>query len=377
MAPVPGIFWYVPKNFGAELFTYTKCLVRWYGPSRTKPPWPMTLHSVEFDSALAMARSNTQLSKPQCAGLEERTRLTYKYVSFSLLIVQNTALVFTLQHAYRERARSFSTLVVTFLTETLKLVFCVAVLKFRGKSDFAAVVRYAVENIQLAVPAALYTAQTQLLFQGAKCLPPSVFVALSQTKIITTAIFSALLLNTKIFLRQKVSLLLLASGMIAVGHASASNDGQRWDEQENKRLVFRGVLAVVLASVTSGFAGCYLEKIFKENGCIWTRNMQLCFFSLPVTLLAILLCDGSLSSHTALFDGIDRVVCAVVILQAVGGLVVSGVMKFASSILKCYAVSISICLCASISMVYGNEKFDSTKFLGVLTVATAAVIYSS
>ena len=39
---------------------------------------------------------------------------------------------------------------------------------------------------------------------------------------------------------------------------------------------FVGVVAVLVACVSSGFAGVYFEKILKETKqCVWIRNIQL------------------------------------------------------------------------------------------------------
>ena len=56
------------------------------------------------------------------------------------------------------------------------------------------------------------------------------------------------------------------------------------------------MVVVFTAAFTSGFAGAYLEKMYKEAGAkkrsIWFRNAQLAFFSLPVAMIGSVWCDG-------------------------------------------------------------------------------------
>ena len=166
---------------------------------------------------------------------------------------------------------------------------------------------------------------------------------------------------------------LLVSGMIAVGNSEARSNGNV--TECNSECFLKGVTAVLVASLISGFAGCYLERLFKDGGCIWSRNIQLCCFSLPSAILTVVLFDICVPYKNFL-EGVDIVVYTVVALQAVGGLIVSGVMKHANSVLKCYAVSVSICVCAFISVLFGSENGDVTKVCGVVVVAAATLMHS-
>ena len=97
----------------------------------------------------------------------------------------------------------------------------------------------------------------------------------SQSKILTSAFCSALLLGTRIRRKQYAALLVLVCGMIMVQSEegrvqSASSDRVR--EGEN----VRGMVAVLTAAFTSGCAGAYLEKMYREAGArnrsVWFRN---------------------------------------------------------------------------------------------------------
>lgn len=125
-----------------------------------------------------------------------------------------------------------------------------------------------------------------------------------QLKTLTTAMFAVLVLGTKLSVYQWFSLLTLAAGVslaqVPCRRVSSSpptfwSDRERpikaglsvlqWptsNEANSEQKVLTagsklvGLMAVLTACVTSGFAGVYFEKILKESKqTIWVRNIQL------------------------------------------------------------------------------------------------------
>lgn len=132
-----------------------------------------------------------------------------------------------------------------------------------------------------------------------------------QLKILTTALFSVSMLGTKLAVYQWFSLLVLMAGISLVQvpcHSFSSLPSSFWSDRdrpieavltlglpvigllqwptfnkadsEQKILTasstFAGLIAVLMACVSSGFAGVYFEKILKETKqSIWVRNIQL------------------------------------------------------------------------------------------------------
>ena len=136
------------------------------------------------------------------------------------------------------------------------------------------------------------------------------------------------------------------------------------------------------AAFTSGFAGAYLEKMYKEVGAqkrsVWFRNAQLACFSVPVAVIGSWWCDGE-RLREGVFQGYDGVVLLVIALQAVGGLVVAAVLRYAGNVLKCFAVSISICNCALATTVFVNDghNLSVTASLGIALVIGSTFLYSN
>jgi UDP-sugar transporter A1/2/3 len=77
------------------------------------------------------------------------------------------------------------------------------------------------------------------------------------------------------------------------------------------------------------------------------------------------------------FQGYSPVVALVICLQALGGLVVAAVIKYADNILKGFAAALSIVLSSVISYFFLSD-FHPTRYflLGVLLVLASTALYN-
>ncbi|KAB1274396.1 UDP-N-acetylglucosamine transporter [Camelus dromedarius] len=95
------------------------------------------------------------------------------------------------------------------------------------------------------------------------------------------------------------------------------SDSQELDSKElSAGSQFVGLMAVLTACFSSGFAGVYFEKILKETKqSVWIRNIQLGFFGSIFGLMGVYIYDGELVSKNGFFQGYNRLTWIVVILQ--------------------------------------------------------------
>lgn len=291
------------------------------------------------------------------------------------LVVQNTSLVFAMKYAYRKSAPPFHASVVVAASEALKLCMSmvVVVVERQKRSALGRSASWPIFDLQLAVPSLLYIIQNNLLFFAVSRLSPTVYLACTQSKIITTALFSKFLLGTSLRWVQVISLALMTAGMILV---QLPEGRSRFSEGESH---FAGLIAVSGASMTSGFAGVYLERLFKtcdRDVGIFGRNVQLAVFSLPIAIFWSLSDNFQGTWGTDLLQGFDGIIILIIFLQAVGGLIVGAVMKFASSVLKCFSIAASICLSVLISSHLGFHQMNTSLMMGTLLVITSIFMYS-
>lgn len=150
------------------------------------------------------------------------------------------------------------------------------------------------------------------------------------------------------------------------------------DTAKQKQSVLLGLAAVLAASLVSGFAGVYMEKIFKKQRrtSFWISNAQLYTFGMFLGLIGVIYQDGVEISRMGFFHGYDLVVFLVVLFASAGGIIVSLILKYASCITKGFATSCAIVL-SSIVSVYVFDFVPSVLFVvGALSVIVAVLLYS-
>jgi len=124
------------------------------------------------------------------------------------------------------------------------------------------------------IPAGLYTLQNNLLYIALSNLDAATYQVTYQLKILTTALFSVLMLSKKIDSLKWISLVILTVGVSLVQWPSSNSTKTTVDQSFNNKLI--GLSAVITACFSSGFAGVYFEKLLKGSSTgVWVRNIQL------------------------------------------------------------------------------------------------------
>uniref|UniRef100_A0A8D0FB72 Solute carrier family 35 member A2 n=1 Tax=Strix occidentalis caurina TaxID=311401 RepID=A0A8D0FB72_STROC len=166
-----------------------------------------------------------------------------------------------------------------------------------------------------------------------------------QLKILTTALFSVLLLGTSLSRLQWLSLALLFAGvaLVQAEQARATPGSSELASDSPSQSYAVGLAAVAASCLSSGFAGVYFERLLKTTGgSIWVRNVQLGAVGTAVGLAAMVAAEGSAVAALGFFYGYNPAVWAVVVNQAAGGLLVAVVVRYADNILKGFATALSI-----------------------------------
>jgi len=169
--------------------------------------------------------------------------------------------------------------------------------------------------------AAIYTVQKNLLYLAISNLDAAIFQVTYQAKILTTAIFSVLLLGRKLTYIKVAALALLFVG-VAIVQADKVDENSSKSEQEQHRWV--GVLAVLGACCTSGFGGVYFELVLKPRAAtqarvpsVWAKNVQLSTYALIIALATAFAKDGNAIREAGFFQGYSLLVLSVITLEAV------------------------------------------------------------
>jgi UDP-galactose transporter len=232
---------------------------------------------------------------------------------------------------------------------------------------------FAGDSWKLAVPAAMYTLQNSLQYVAVSNLDAATFQVTYQLKILTTAIFSVIMLGRVLSVKKWAALGLLMAGVAIVqlpqyvpesaAEETKAAEAKRWlqaivrrsatyegiGEEEipvmNKSV---GLMAVLIACALSGLAGVTFEKILKQSSStkqasLWIRNCQLSFWSLfPAFFIGVVWVDGANVAKDGFFAGYNWIVWTAIGFQAAGGIIVALVINYADNIAKNFATSLSI-----------------------------------
>jgi UDP-sugar transporter A1/2/3 len=261
------------------------------------------------------------------------------------------------------------------LSEVLKLIICLLIYsKVESKSPGQIVSDiYSSDFWKLLIPAGLYTIQNNLQYLAASTLDAATFQVTYQLKILTTALFSVVLLNRSLSRMKWFSLVILTIGIALVQFPSSN--ALSADSNSSDRIV--GMIAVSCACLISGLAGVYFERILKGSSTsLWIRNIQLSLLSIfPGLLFGVYMIDGQGVTEKGFFYGYNSITWMAIFTQASGGLIVAMVVKYADNILKGFATSLSIVLSSIASMFLFDFHISYTFVIGTSLVIYATYLY--
>ncbi|XP_071103383.1 UDP-N-acetylglucosamine transporter-like [Haliotis cracherodii] len=276
--------------------------------------------------------------------------LSLKVTMLTLLSCANASVVVLTHYVRTRKGAMFSASSAVLMAELLKVGACLLAMFIRRPSTWLSNV-YSItlgglrEWARVAVPAMLYAVQNNLVFFALSNLNSVVFQVTYQLKILTTALFSVLLLQKTLTFTQWLSLMLLFAG-VAVTQIKGDHSRHTPTAHHAESMA---LAAVIGASILSGFASVYFEKILKGGGqSIWERNIQLGIPGALCATVTLLVKDSQYLVDRGFFYGYDSWVWLAILLQSLGGLLVAFVVKVMDNILKTFAMALAILLsCAA------------------------------
>ncbi|XP_060930538.1 UDP-galactose translocator isoform X2 [Limanda limanda] len=306
-----------------------------------------------------------------------------KYVSLVVLVFQNASLILSIRYVRTLPGERFFTTSAVVMAEILKVLTCLLIILLQKRLNVKKTVLFLLDAIvyqykdtlKLSVPSLIYTLQNNLQYIAISNLPAASFQVTYQLKILTTALFSVMMLRKSLSKVQWVSLLLLFAGVAIVQVQQQEGNKEASDGSNQNYMV--GLIAVVISCLSSGFAGVYFEKILKgTSASVWVRNVQLGIFGMALGMLGLWWNDGPAVAERGFMFGYTDMVWCVIFNQAFGGLLVAVVVKYADNILKGFATSFSIIVSTVMSIYLFSFHVDLLFTVGAGLVIGAVYMYS-
>lgn len=228
---------------------------------------------------------------------------------------------------------------------------------------------------KMMVLALIYGAMNILSFISLRNISAGMFTIFAQTKILTTATFSTLLLQRKYSWTKWRALIALMMGVLLFSEPIWGKDGDASDTGKDGN-PFLGTVAVLIEVSLSGFASIYFEKVIKTDPLqlgIWERNFQLALGSIPVYLVLI---AGNGGGTAGFLGGWSPMAALLSVLGAAGGLLVALSIKHGDSILKTLATTGAIVLTGLLDSVFLGGPLTPSMIIAAIMVIIAICNYT-
>lgn len=304
-----------------------------------------------------------------------------KYISLITLTGQNAILGLSMRYARTRSGDMFISTTAVFLSELVKLVTCLGLVwndENRSLGNWwtkihSTIIMQPIDTLKVMVPSAVYLLQNNLLYVAASNLDVATYQVTYQLKILTTAMFAVTMLGKKLIPTQWLSLMLLICGVAAVQLSDVKETTSHGAPDQSKVL---GFTAALTACFLSGFAGVYFEKILKGSDVsVWMRNVQLALFGVPMGLVTTYIKDGGNIGEKGFLFGYDNFVWFTVLQNALGGLLVAVVVKYADNILKGFACSLAIIITCVASIFIFDFSISLQFSMGAALVISSIFLY--
>lgn len=335
----------------------------------------------------------------------QKPELAVKYISLVVLVVQNASQVLVMRYVRTRPQEMFLSTVAVFVTEIVKLITCFFLVSIEERSVirctkmvYRQIFWQPIDTLKVCVPAIIYVVQNNLLYVAVSNLEAAIYMVTYQLKILTTALFTVIILRRRLSVLQWLALALLFAGVAMVqvdqnnakiaaskkslnisdedllGNLTSTNTTAPVSRKENS---IHGFLAILAACILSGFAGIYFEKILKGSDIsVFMRNIQLAIISLPASLASVFIKDSEKVFEKGFLVGFDWQVWGMIMISSLGGLTVAVVIKYADNILKAFATSIAIVLACVAAFFLFNFIPTWLFLVGTALVIAAVFIYS-
>lgn len=321
---------------------------------------------------------------------------SFRLLLLALMVLQNSSVVLIGRYT-RDSEASADLYVVNHLIlvcEVMKFFFsCFLEHQYTSgqlvKSMKENIIDVPLDALKIMIPSLLYLLQNTLLYVALSNLSAPLFQVTYQSKLLTTAIVSVIMLQRRYSPKQWVCLTALGIGVAIVVLGAQDQSKTASDANNPEQNLVTGLVAVTTACFSSALAGVYFEKVLKKptnDGVqtkapvsLWMRNIQMAFFSVCIALFNNYTNYGmnDADKQKPFLHGFSGWVWTLALLQAGGGLLVAAVIKYADNVLKGLATGVSVVTSTACSMVLFGTPLTMQFLTGAIIILSSVFFFSN
>mmetsp|Transcript_76671 Transcript_76671/g.159525 ORF Transcript_76671/g.159525 Transcript_76671/m.159525 type:complete len:363 (-) Transcript_76671:38-1126(-) len=236
----------------------------------------------------------------------------------------------------------------------------------------------AMENMMYAIPAVIYFINNNLTFFTLQYIDATTWQLLSQLKTVFTALLFRYFLGRQLTVLQYLAIWQLACGTATGQIPKCTEEMAKGDYSDRKFSGFMfGSMLTVLSCLLSAVGGLYSEKLLKAKATesIHLQNAILYSWGVLFNIVGTVYHDPEVFED-GLFKGYNFWAVTVVINNALNGLAISAILKYADNIARVYAHACAMIVTMLLSTVLFNETPTPQLALAVLMVSASALQYN-
>lgn len=269
---------------------------------------------------------------------------------------------------------------VTLLAECSKLLISLVMYSCHPTSQRTHTQVMLRDVLQFAVPALVYAANNNVLFFIMSYTSSTSFQMLSAFKTVFTGLLFRVVLKRRLSGVQYASVILLASGA-AVAHLPSPGNAAECGSGDPPvpSTAWMGDLLTIMSCVLSAFAGIYSEVLLKKDGgrhSLHLQNVMLYSWGVVFNSIAIAIRDHAAISANGFFHGFAPLVWLLVANNALNGLAISAVLKFADNIVRVFAHAAAMLLTMMLEAAFTSATASANLLVSIVVVGTATVLYA-
>jgi len=269
----------------------------------------------------------------------------------------------------------------TMLSEGLKLALSVVLLARQMLSGQISSVLHEdslAEFFSYMTPSFIYFINNNCIFFILQAVDPTTFQLLSQMKTIFTGLLFRVFLKRRLSAVQYLALVTLACGTACSQLPSGAKHSYKTTLGAGMATPVLGGLLSVLSSLLSACGGIYNEKLLKgrPSASIHWQNIQMYIWGVAFNALGAWLKDGEAMATHGILSGFSAAAWAVVLCNALNGLAISAVLKYADNIARVYAHAIAMMITMAVSTQLFKAPITPQLVLAAILVFTSMVQYN-
>ena len=286
---------------------------------------------------------------------KKRKRL-WDFIAFGSFLVQTSTVVLLMRYSKMKDSNiKYANSAIIASTEFGKIMigilYCLYDYILNENKSFLSSIKLILNDVfknkkilcLMCVPSFVYTIQNFLMYKSLGLIESSIYQIVVQLKTFTTACFGICLLSKKYTITQWISFSLLSIG-VAIANLSVIQNTKEIDNitkdegylPNQTETHYKGLLYVLGSTITSGFAGTFMEMQLKGNKSnIFIKNIQLSLFSIIGCIIYSYINNDLQQIYLyGFFYGFDLIVLIIIVLNIFGGYFVAIVIKRASIMTK-------------------------------------------